>query len=43
MIVELAKGDDAQRYMSRSEQFAQMMKDNLAFAKLKEAFALELE
>ena len=43
MIVERAKGDDAQRYMSRSEQFAQMMKDNLAFAKLKEAFALELE
>ncbi len=43
MQVELAKSDSPQRYMSRAEQFAQMARDNLAFAKLKEAFALELE
>ena len=43
MVVELAKGEEAQKYMSRTEQFAQMVKDNPAFAKLKETFGLELE
>ncbi len=43
MTVELAKGEELQRHLSRSEQFSQMLKDNPAFSKLHEAFMLELE